>query len=282
VAHVFDAALKEVVLANPADFVPVFGLRSDVPPVALNVDLSTLTAATDVVLGFGDPLVEIADINFQSGPDPRLESRLHIYSAVLNHHHQVPVRTLLVLLRPAADHSRLTGEYGYACGGSRIEFRYEVVRLWQQSAEAFLHGGLGLLPLATLCELPPGVTAEEALSNWVDQIDRRLRAESPVDQAVRLMSAAYIFTSMRVDLAARSRVFSRSQVMHPMTAYDELLLESAKTSHRMLLRQGHRQFGEPDAATEAALREITDADRLDRLADAILTAKSWVELLATQ
>jgi hypothetical protein len=39
--------------------------------------------------------------------------------------------------------------------------------------------------------------------------------------------------------------------------------------------------GPAGEVTESALKPIDDLDRLDRLADAILTAKSWAELLAT-
>ena len=49
-------------------------------------------------------------------------------------------------------------------------------------------------------------------------------------------------------------------------------------SHRLLLRLGHSRFGPADAATEAALRAMRD---LQRLADAVLTASSWQEFLAT-
>jgi hypothetical protein len=51
--------------------------------------------------------------------------------------------------------------------------------------------------------------------------------------------------------------------------------------HRLLLRQGQKRFGPVDADIEAALRTIDDLDRLERLADAVLTANSWHELLAT-
>lgn len=49
--------------------------------------------------------------------------------------------------------------------------------------------------------------------------------------------------------------------------------------HRMLLRLGSRRFGTPDAATETALRAVEDLDRIERMADVILTATSWQELL---
>ena len=52
-------------------------------------------------------------------------------------------------------------------------------------------------------------------------------------------------------------------------------------SHRLLLRQCRNRFGPPDAETEAALRAVRDLDRLERMADAVLTASSRQEFLAT-
>ncbi|HTU91495.1 MAG TPA: hypothetical protein VMF69_15540 [Gemmataceae bacterium] len=51
--------------------------------------------------------------------------------------------------------------------------------------------------------------------------------------------------------------------------------------HRLLFRMGWNRFGAPEASTEAALRAIRDLDRLERMADAVLTVRSWQEFLAT-
>ncbi len=69
-----------------------------------------------------------------------------------------------------------------------------------------------------------------------------------------------------------------------ITAYDEFVaLErevQIETLHRVLLIQGRRRFGEPDAATKAQLKAITDLYRLESLIDYILTAVSWNVLLS--
>src|SRR4051794_37725400 len=119
----FDATVKEILAPQPEDFVPAFGLPRTRPAVRLNVDLSTLSAATDVAIGFGEPLVEIADLNFQSGPDANVARRCHLYSAALNFRFGVPVRTILVLLRPKADGGGIDGRPAYAGGASGVEFR---------------------------------------------------------------------------------------------------------------------------------------------------------------
>src|SRR5437660_12303356 len=108
--HPFDATLKEIFSPRPEDFALVFRFPPLRPAQALNVDLSTITAATDVAFGFGAPLQEIVDLNFQSGPDPRVTARVHLYNAAFYHRYHVPVRSVLILLRPKADAADLTGK----------------------------------------------------------------------------------------------------------------------------------------------------------------------------
>jgi hypothetical protein len=114
----------------------------------------------------------------------------------------VPVRSVLILLRPAADLSRLAGRLTYQAGGSRVEFDYEVVRMWQQPLKLFLTGGLGLLPLAPLCQLPADVPLEEALRGVIHQVDQRLSRDVPYGRAMQLMTAAFVLTGLRVSRQA--------------------------------------------------------------------------------
>ena len=65
--HQFDATLKEILSPRPDDFASVFNLPRNAPAQPLNVDLSTISAATDVAFGFGAPFEEVVDLNFQSG-----------------------------------------------------------------------------------------------------------------------------------------------------------------------------------------------------------------------
>jgi hypothetical protein len=282
VSHPFDATLKDILGQNAADLAPVLHLPTDLPYRTLNIDLSTVSAATDVAFGFGDPLEQIVDVNFQAGPDPRVDARLLLYNAAYHHHHPVPVRSVLVLLRPAADLSRLTGRLAFQAGAGGVEFHYEVIRLWRRALGPFLTGGLRLLPLAPLCELPADVPLEQALREVVHQIDRRLVLEAPYPQAVKLMTATFVLAGMRVGRQALGEVFRGVKLMFESSAFD-LYEEKGRVeaSHRLLLRQGRKRFGEPVEAAETALRAIRDLDRLERLADAVLTAQSWQELLAT-
>jgi len=285
-AHPFDVTLKEMLVQHPEDFTPVFALPRITPARALNVDLSTISAATDVAFGFGQPLQEIVDLNFQSGPDPGLAARMHLYSAAYHLKHGVPVRSVAILLRPRADAASITGTMSYMAGNKRVQFEYDVVRMWQQPVDAFLHGGPGLLPLATLCQVSAGKPIAEWLRAVVREIDRRLAQEADHARAVRLMTAAFILSGMRVPKESLASIFDGVRIMHESTAYDMILDEGRlegeiRRSHRLLLRQGTRRFGAPDAQTAGILTAIQDLERLERLADAILTASSWGELIAT-
>jgi hypothetical protein len=48
-----------------------------------------------------------------------------------------------------------------------------------------------------------------------------------------------------------------------------------------LWRQGGRRFGAPRPEDEAALASTADIGRLDRMADRMLSATDWADLLST-
>jgi predicted transposase YdaD len=181
-----------------------------------------------------------------------------------------------------------------------------VLRLWQQPRELFLTGGLALLPLAPLCQLPADVPLEQALREVIHQVDQRLSSEAPHARAVQLMTAAFVLTGLRVDRHMLAEIFRGVKVMHESSAFTlyeekgrqegrqegrhERLQEGRKESrkegrleesHRLLLRLGQNRFGPVDATIEATLGAITDLDQLERMVDAVLNATSWQDLLAT-
>jgi hypothetical protein len=279
----FDATLKELITPQPAEFAVAFGVATAKPVAALNVDLSTLSAATDVALGVGDPLEEVVDLNFQSGPDPGLPSRVHIYNAVLNARYEVPVRSLVVLLRRKADAANLTGKLSYGGGDTRVEFNYRVVRFWEQPIEPFLKGGLSVLPFAMLCHMPDDRSLAEVLREVVVEIYRRLKAETSEAQCNRFMTATFLLAGLRVQKQELSGIFRGVGNMQDSAAYDVMVEEGAiRQARRTALRLGTRRFGTPSPQSEQELNSIDNLERLDRITDAIPTAQSWHELLATE
>lgn len=95
-------------------------------------------------------------------------------------------------------------------------------------------------------------------------------------------AAAFGLTGLRVKKEDLASIYQGVRVMHESTAYDMAVEEGCvKTSHRVLLKQGRRLLGLPQPSVEAALTSIQDVERLERMAEAILTVKSWEELLST-
>jgi hypothetical protein len=197
--HPFDATLKDLFAQAPADPREPFRLPEFEPARTLNVDLSTISAATDLAIGFGEPLQEIADLNFQSGPDPKVVPRLLLYNAALHMKFNVPVRSILVLLRAKAATPGLTDKLTYTSGDKRVSFEYDLIRLWEEPVDRFLEGGVGLLPLAPLCKVSGEMTLQQSLRNVIRAIDRRLAAIPDHAKAVRLMTATFILTALRME-----------------------------------------------------------------------------------
>jgi len=247
-AHRFDATPKDIVADHPDDFARVFGLPVEGPVTALSVDLSTISAATDVALGFGQPVRHVVDLNFQSGPDVGLPARLHLYNAALHSRHGVTVQLILILLRKKADAAEWTGRMTYGERDGRVEFGYRVIRLWQEPVES----------------------------------DRRLRGVENRAEAIRLMTASYILTGLRVAKSDLASIDQGIGLMQESTAFDEAIEEGElRGKIDILLRMGRKRFGVSEANADGKLAAIRDLDRLDRLADSILSVDSWQELLET-
>src|SRR5687767_7608031 len=65
-AMTFDATLKDMGRESPQGFLSVFDRPPTLPVRLLNVDLSTVTTTADLILGLGEPLLEIVQIDFQT------------------------------------------------------------------------------------------------------------------------------------------------------------------------------------------------------------------------
>lgn len=122
----------------------------------------------------------------------------------------------------------------------------------------------------------------EALREVFREIDRRLGREADPAEAMRLMTAAYILSGLRVPKRNLISIYPGGAPMEEeLTLYDEVVENVISHSHRLILLQGRKRFGDPDDAEKSELLAIRDLDQLERLSVAILSAESWKELLAT-
>jgi hypothetical protein len=112
--NVFDATMKDLVDTYVQDYEQALNLTGGPPLAPTNVDLSVVSAATDIVLTRGDPPSALVTIDFQAAWEDDLPSRVLIYNAIAHHRRRVPVHSIVVLLRPIAHMDRLALGVHYA------------------------------------------------------------------------------------------------------------------------------------------------------------------------
>ncbi|MCI0642609.1 MAG: DUF4351 domain-containing protein [Gemmataceae bacterium] len=281
----FDATLKDLVQSFVPDYERQFDLTDLGPLQPLNVDLSTVSAATDIVLAHGNPPEGIVDLNFQASRADDLAARVLLYNTLLHHRFRVPVHRLIVLLRPAADDPKLTGRVRYEAlpRRARLDFRYEVIRLWRCPVDRFLDGGVGTVPLALLSKFPGKIPIETSIADVVSRIVNRLSRETAPTAAAKIVAASYVLSGLRVPKDIADRVFQGAQAVEESTTYQGIIEKGqVKEARRIILRMGKKKFGKPKAAVQAAIEGTEDLERLERLTDRLLTADNWQELLGIE
>ncbi len=295
----FDATTRQLIELGPADWLAYLGIRVADPSrvTVIDSDLSTVTAEADRVIRVEDPRPWIEHIELQAGRDVRLEDRMHTYSALLKSHHRVPVRTSLVLLRPAADGPELTGrfEQRYDDGEIYDWFRYDVVRVWRQPVAAVLDCGLTVLPLAPICDVVP-----EQVPGVLMAISARLEQEASAEQASTLWNATRILMGLRYEEEQVNAIIEGVSTMlfgirgiEESSVYQGILRKGeakgraegraegeAEGIREALLIHGRRKLGPPDEKTSDQIAEIHDLNRLKLLLERMLDVSSWDKLLA--
>ena len=304
----YDVTTKQLVEAHPADWVACAGFPLPPRPAeavrVVDADVSaTLSPAADKVIRVGGDRPYIAHIEFLSGADSAIDGRVLLYNVVLRARHELPVRGVAFVLRPAALSPAMTGRAVDLPGGSetRLDFAYKVVRVWELSPESLPAGGLGTLPLATVADVAP-----EQLPEVVRRIEQRVDADAPPGRQRDLMLATYIMMGLRHRQAMIDRVLAGVRAMKESVTYQAILaggregaLEEGlqqglqqgialgraqvlEVERGALIQLGTKKLGPPDAQTTLRLNAITDVGRLSALIPRVLDVSTWAQLLADE
>jgi hypothetical protein len=280
----FDATLKDMGRDSPQGFLAAFDRPPTLPVKPLNVDLSTVTTAADLILGLGEPLEEVVQLDFQSSAATWKHADLMVYNALLFAHYHVPVHTVVILLRPEAAHANLNGVLRYAPrpGHGSMDFNYQVVRVWERRAEEFLGGDLGVVPLAMVGRLPDGLSLEAGLSAVAERVVERLTHEAPPERVKRLLTDALLLTGLRVRRDVAVKIFRGVRLMQESDTYLMILDEGQeKATREAILVVGEERLGAPGETVRGQLANVTDLGRLKRMIRRAAKAASWQEILAT-
>ena len=102
-----------------------------------------------------------------------------------------------------------------------------------------------------------------------------------------LLTTSFSLCGLRHDeKTIRELYMSLSRVLEDSTTYQWIIKQGfakgeAAEARKILLRQGRKRFGEPAESTRDELSAIADLERLERLADRVIDAVSWDDLLST-
>jgi predicted transposase YdaD len=274
----FDAATKFLVEAFPEDWVRFFGLPGGDVRV-IDTDISTVSAAADRGL-----LVETdfstygIQVEFQGNIDPNFEPRLLQYRTALRLRWSVPFTSIAVLLRPFTGHNLLRGRYLEPGLDDKIEisFRYRVIRIWQIPTEEFLDG-----PLATLPFAPVARTSRRDLPRVIRRLEERLSREATPSDADFLRTATHVLLGLRYSRDFVENLMS-SNVLELSSTYQGILSDGAiRATKDLIFRLGRKRLGELSSAQLEQVEALQDKERLEALAERLLEAETWQELLGS-
>lgn len=287
-AKQFDATIKKLVDARPADWLAFAGFPAANSLEIIDTDLS-ISPAADRVLRVVASEPYIAHLEFQSGADPELDQRMLLYNVLLRSKHKLPVRTVVVLLRPQAESLGITGRVLEVNDPDvYLDFRYRVIRLWEQPVESVLSGGLGTLPLAPISNVSEG-----DLPKVIERMETRLTSELSSSDVSEAWTATFILLGLRYPPNVGRAVLSGARNMKDSTTYQAILAEGEakgqakgesagriREAKALLLRLGTRRFRTPSVTIADEVQRIDDLPRLEALIERTMDASSWDELLS--
>jgi predicted transposase YdaD len=279
----FDVSTKELIWDDPVAWLQRLGIAPQGPVEVIDSDITTLSAAADKVIRVGGAVEPfLVNIELQSSHDAQLMRTLWFRQVALDYRHALPVLTVLVLLRKEANSPSLTGVYERFLPDGRPTNRYDyqVVRLWKEPADSFLNVGVELVPLAPLSDVE-----EQQLPELVHKMADRINSLDS-GRAAKLWTACYLLMGLRYPDDIIEKLLEGVQTVKDSTTYQKILRDGqvkgrTDEARRIVLRQGTKRFGEPEAAVLAVLEDIRDIDRLEDLVERSFDANvhNWDGLL---
>src|SRR5262245_6757625 len=277
-AKPFDATLKSLIEAGPADWVALAGFPGQRVDL-VDADISTVSAASDKVFRVRSRPDWLLDLNVQSGPDASLPGRMHLYNALLEDRHGVLVRSAAILLTRTAQLTAIDGRYRRQFPGEEayLDFRYQVIRVWELPVRPLLEGGASTLPLA-----PLAYVHEADVTSVVEQATECLR---PQARGRDMMAGMFVLMGLRFERALVRRLLEGVTTMEESVTYQYIIEKGEqrgqlKEGRKMLQLLGEAELGPPSAEATTAIESITEPERLEELLLRVSKVKSWEQLLA--
>jgi hypothetical protein len=97
-----------------------------------------------------------------------------------------------------------------------------------------------------------------------------------------ILTSAFMLAGLRLTHEQAKRAFRRVPAVEESTTYQYIIEQGGiKTLRRLVLREGATKFGAPPEDVKAAIQELEDLPRLERICGRLFTASSWNDVLDT-
>jgi hypothetical protein len=98
-----------------------------------------------------------------------------------------------------------------------------------------------------------------------------------------VLTSAFVLAGLRLKRDRAIELFRRIRAVEESTTYQYIIEQGEiKAVRRLLLRQGSTKLGAPPKKVKAAIQELDDLPRLERMFDHVNDAASWNEVLETR
>ena len=292
-----DASFKGLYSLYPQDLLRLIGVQPKGAVTPLNVDVSTVSAAADAVLLVAGPPNWILHLEAFSARDRKRLLRVLLAHVALWREYELPIRTVILLLRRKADAPWMRKPFRLTSLGkeSALLFRCEVIRVWELDVETIMNGGLATLPLAPLCRVK-----RRDLPRLIRRIGKRFEDEAPPEQINDLWAAVWVMLGMRYTPDVAQHLLKGVPGMRESTTYQAILNEGREEGvevgrekgreegrqegalaelRRVILRRGGRRFGDPPAGVRAALEGLRSIEKLEEIEEQLDRASDWSEIV---
>jgi Domain of unknown function (DUF4351) len=233
-------------------------------------------------------------LELEANPRTGIPAELLRYNTRIAHQHDLPVETVLILLRPKAFTRDMTGRFQRVgvTGKPITQFNFHIECVWERPPAFWQASGIAMDAAFSLLT----DDAELDLEGSVLRFRERVR-KSGIDETTTrtLIGSSYFLLGLRYNRNMVREIYRRlNMLLEASTTYQEVLKKGERKGKKegekkgrlegqvmLLLRQGTKRFGSPKATTRAALKAITDTEQLESLGERILDVGSWDELLAS-
>jgi predicted transposase YdaD len=287
-AKPYDSVFKDLLERDPAGWVKLALGTVSGTPALVDSDIAMTSGAADKVVRLEQPHQALVHFEAFAAWDATVLPRAMNYNAAHHRRHLLPVETVLVVLRPEADHASLTGEYRVQSPlGRRVHLlEYAVVRAWKLDLETVLEGPLGTLPLAPITD-----AAADRLPEVLRRMETRLAQEAPPETRKDLWADTYVLLGLRYSRRSVAQLFRGIPAVKESDTYQAILEEGVERGRaqgrevgrveeaiRALLIVGTARLGEADGAVRRRIEAETDLNRLEEWLRHVARVESWSEL----